>query len=104
MILLIHEKKTKNKQSANVAVSFIHRKETKAEKAVPAVTTADFNTDYSMNLIFSKFDKVFQNETINEVYNTYPKFIPFQETDGMNMNDYILQYEFLLLEQVKLQS
>lgn len=77
--------KKNKKQSANVAVSFIHRKETKAEKAVPAVTTADFSTDYSMNLIFSKFDKAFQNETINEVYNTYPKFIPFQETDGMNI-------------------
>ena len=53
--------KKNKKQSANVAVSFIRRKETKAEKAVPAVTTADFSTDYSMNLIFSKFDKVFQN-------------------------------------------
>ena len=44
------------------------------------LTATDLNTDQGMDLLFEKFDKIFQSETVDEAYNTYSAFISFGRT------------------------
>ena len=45
--------------------------------------------------MLEKVDKVFQRETVDEVYTTYSSFVFFQRTENMNMMDYILELEHI---------
>ena len=37
----------------------------------------------------------FKNENVDEAYRNYSNFISFNKKDGMNMTDYILEFEHL---------
>ena len=67
----------------------------KAEKAVSEFTAAELNTDEGMELLITKLDSIFQNETIDEAYDTYSKFINFSRKEDSDMNDYIIEFEHL---------
>ena len=42
-----------------------------------------------------KLDSIFPSETIEEAYHTYSKFINFSRQESSDMNDYIIEFEYL---------
>ena len=84
----------KNQQAIIVPLEALENN-VKAEKAVDQITAAELNADTGMNTLLSKLDKVFQSETIDEVYNIYSCFIDFNRHDDTDMNDYIIEYEHI---------
>ena len=62
---------------------------TKAEKTFSEFTATELNSDGGM----AKLDSVFQSETIDEAYETYPKFINILRQVNNDMGDYIIEFE-----------
>ena len=70
----------------------------KAEKAVADLKATDLHNDDGLQTLIAKLDIVFKSEKVDEAYEAYSKFISFQKSDNVSMNDYIVEYEHLYIK------
>ena len=67
----------------------------KAEKAVSDFTDTDLYVDDGLKKLLDKLDAIFKEEKVNEAYRAYAKFDKFQRPEGMSIDDYILDFDYL---------
>lgn len=67
----------------------------KAQKTASDFTVNELNSDEGMKILMNKLDSIFQNETTDEAYEAYIKFLNLTRKDHCDMSDYVLEFENL---------
>ena len=67
----------------------------KAQKTACDFTINELNSDEGMKILMNKLDSIFQNETTDEAYEAYIKFLNLTRKDHCDMSDYVLEFENL---------